>query len=175
MKKLTVIGLLTIFLFNTAGYYIVFKTAQYRIKKEIKKEIKLNLHADELTVIRIPLSGISSINWVEENKEFIYFDQMFDIVKSTSDNFFITYYCINDKQEKTLFQNLENQVLKQVENTKNSKNNSSKKNGDNLVKTYFFEDLSMVVFQNSFRHLYPGYNRSFSAVEIFVHTPPPRL
>ena len=84
MKKAISIVLLGIFLFNTTGYYVFFKIAQIEIKKEIKKEIKLSLQNDELTVITFLNSNINTIHWIENNKEFIYHNQMFDIVKSST-------------------------------------------------------------------------------------------
>ena len=98
MKKAISIFLLGIFLFNTAGYFVFFKIAQIEIKKEIKKEIKLNLQSEELTAITFLNSEIQSIPWIETNKEFIFRDQMFDVVKSESNETETTFYCINDKQ-----------------------------------------------------------------------------
>ena len=174
MKKIISVFLLSIFLFNTVGYYVVFKVAQFEIKKEIKKEIKLGLKADDLKIIKFAHSEINTINWVEKGKEFIHLDQMFDIVKSTSDDSFITFYCINDKQEKKLFENLETQILKVIENNKNSKENSSKESLNTFIKTYFFEELSLVLFQNSSEYRFNQNNELYSSANILIPTPPPR-
>ena len=72
MKKAAAIFLLGIFLFNTAGYFIAFKSVQYQIKKEIKAEIKKNINSDELTVIIISKKQINKIDWLEEGKEMNY-------------------------------------------------------------------------------------------------------
>lgn len=175
MKKAISILLLSIFLFNTAGYYVFFKIAQIEIKKEIKKEIKLSLESEELTIIKFLNSEINTLHWIEKNKEFIYHDQMFDIVKSSSDSNETTFYCINDKQEKKLFQNLEEQVLKQIETNKNSKSNSSKKNAENIVKTYFYEEIAILLFQKSTSYLFNDYNQSYTSVDVLISTPPPRF
>ncbi len=174
MKKAISIVLLGIFLFNTTGYYVFFKIAQIEIKKEIKKEIKLSLQNDELTVITFLNSDINTIHWIENNKEFIYHNQMFDIVKSSSNNNETTFYCINDKQEKKLFQNLEVQILKQIEHTKNSKSDSSKKNADNIVKTYFFEELISSLFHDSSSSNFKHFTKSYTSVDVLISTPPPR-
>ena len=175
MKKAISIVLLGFFLFNTAGYYVFFKIAQIEIKREIKKEMKLSLQLEELTIIKFRTSDINSIHWIEKNKEFIYHDQMFDIVKSSSNINETTFYCINDKQEKKLFQNLEEQVLKQIENNKNSKSDSSKKNADNIVKTYFFEEFISFLFQGSSPYTYNHYSKSYTSVDVLISTPPPRF
>lgn len=175
MKKSLSILLLGIFLFNSAGYYLVFKVAQIEIKKEIKREIKLGLQSEELSVIRFSNSEIKNIIWVKKNKEFIYLDQMFDIVKSISEDNYITYYCINDKQEKKLFKDLEQQVLKQIENNKNSKNNSTKKNFENITKTCFYEELSLLLFPQCCFNSFCDHNESFTSIDLLISTPPPRI
>ena len=174
MKKATDILLLGIFLFNTTGYFVFFKIAQIEIKKEIKREIKLHLQSEELTIIRFSNSDINAIHWIEKNKEFIYQDQMFDIVRSSSNSNETTFYCINDKQEKKIFQNLEEQVLKQIESNKNSKSDSSKKNADNIVKTYFFEDYKLTIFHETSSCLYKHIKKVYTSVDVLISTPPPR-
>jgi site-specific DNA-adenine methylase len=174
MKKATAILLLAIILFNSTGYFVYFKIAQIEIKKEIKKEIKLHLQSEELTVIRFSNSDINTIHWIEKNKEFIYKDQMFDIVRRSSDSNETTFYCINDKQEKKLFQNLEEQVLKQIENNKNSKSDSSKKNVDNIIKTYFFEENTLTVFQRASSCFYSIIEKTYTSVDVLISSPPPR-
>lgn len=175
MKKTASIFLLTIFLFNTVGYYVFFKVAQSKIKSEIKKELKLNLNANELTLIQFRSEEINKIHWMEKGKEFIYNNQMFDIVKSTNNNGIITYYCINDKQEKKLFQHLEEQVLKQIEQNKNSKNNSSKKGADQQTITYFFETISLTIFQRVTSIKFDLSGKQYASVEKSITTPPPRF
>lgn len=175
MKKIASIFLLGIFLFNTVGYYVFFKIAQRQIKSEIKKEIKLNLNPSELTTIKFSISEINNIHWLEKGKEFIYNNQMFDIVKRTSIGGTITLYCINDKQEKKLFKNLEEQVLKQIEQNKNSKNNSSKKGGDQQLKTYFFETISFCITPNVSEIKFTPYNEQYTSVITSITTPPPQI
>lgn len=175
MKKAAAIFLLSIFLFNTVGYYVFFKIAHHKIKSEIKKELKLNLHSTELTAIEFSSEEIGSIHWLEKGKEFMYNNQMFDIVKSNKNANSITFYCINDKQEKRLFQNLEEQILKQIEQNKNSKSNSSKKGADNIIKTYFFETLSFSVIPKISTAKFNPYNEQYSSVVTEITTPPPRI
>lgn len=175
MKKVVSIFLLSIFLFNTVGYYVFFKIAQHQIKSEIKKEIKLNLNPSELTAIHFSLSEIENIHWLKKGKEFIYNNQMFDIVKRTSDDGIVTFYCINDKQEKKLFENLEEQILKQIEQNKNSKSNSSKKGGDHQIKTSFFETVSFSIVPQVSIIKFTPYNEQYTSVVTSITTPPPQI
>ncbi len=175
MKKAAAIFLLTIFLFNTVGYYVFFKAAQYKIKSEIKKELKSKLNENELTAIQFSSEEIAEIHWIEKGKEFIYNNQMFDIVKKTNKNGITTYYCINDKQEKQLFQHLEEQVLKQIEQNKNSKNTSSKKGADLQTLTYFFETISLTIFKRVTSFKFNSSSKQYASVEKSITTPPPRF
>ena len=175
MKKAASIFLLGIFLFNTVGYYVFFKVAQHQIKSEIKKEIKLNLNQSELTTIKFSPTEIKNIHWLEKGKEFIYNNQMFDIVKRTSNGEIVTLYCINDKQEKKLFENLEEQMLKQIEQNKNSKNNSSKKGGDQQIKTYFFETISFSIIPKISIIKFKPYNEQYTSIVTAITTPPPQI
>ncbi len=170
MKKILPLFLLCIFLFNTVGYYVAFKVAQVEIKREIKKEIKLNLNEDELTIIRFTRKEIKSIKWLEINKEFFYSDQLFDIVRIAEDESSVTFYCINDKQERKLFSTLEDQVLKHIQNNKNSN-----KNKTNSVKTDFFEeqDITCSIPNPSLLNESPYDCRAYS-VSLSISTPPPR-
>ena len=170
MKKILPLFLLCIFLFNTVGYYVAFKVAQVEIKREMKKEIKLNLNEDELTIIRFTRKEIKSIKWLEINKEFFYSDQLFDIVRIAEDESSVTLYCINDKQERKLFSTLEDQVLKHIQNNKNSN-----KNKTNSVKTDFFEeqDITCSIPNPSLLNESP-YDCSAYSVSLSISTPPPR-
>lgn len=175
MKKAISIVLLSIFLFNTAGYYVFFKMAQIEIKKEIKKELKLSVNSQDLTIITFTNSETEAIHWVEKDKEFIHNNQMYDIVRRSSTDNETTLYCINDKQEKKLFEHLEEQVLKQIENNKNSKSDSSKKNADNIIKTYFFEELTLSTFQKTVPYNFISYSKTYASVDVMISTPPPRF
>ncbi len=175
MKKTISILLLSLFLFNSVGYYIFFKIAQVEIKKEIKREIKLGLNVEQYQAIRFSTTEINNINWIKKGKEFLYKDQMFDIVSAKVEEGHITYYCINDRQEKELFADLELQVLKQIESNKNSKSNSSKKSIENVIKIYFYEEPLNMEFHNTSTFINTDYARSYESADLFISTPPPRF
>ena len=109
MKKFFSILFLFIFIFNIAGYFIVFKLMQYEARKEMKAYIKQNLNDEEMEVIVIPNNKIgtagSGFRFVEEN-EFIYNDKLYDIVRKKTDGNKTIFYCINDKFEENLFSGL---------------------------------------------------------------------
>jgi len=166
-----------LFLYNTAGYLIVFKSFQYGIKKEIKTRIKNKLDDKDLVLIKCPSHPDKEqrklFHWNEEN-EFSYQGNMYDVVRQYSIHDTIYYYCIIDTKEKDLFGNLDVQV---------DQNMASNSMANNLVRlfklsidqTYLF-DFSIDYLLRSSKstvslYLIPGY----SPVQKDVETPPPEL
>lgn len=137
MKKVASILLLFIFLFNTIGYFIAFKAFQFHLKSEIKKEIKNGLSNEQLTIIHFDKNNLCDIEWMKKGKEFCHKGKLYDIVKIKETQSTITYYCINDSQEKTLFANLEEHINIHISNNKPLKNSLPQKLVENVIKVYF--------------------------------------
>ncbi len=112
--RLASISVLSILLINIAGYYPVYKIQQWQIRKEIKKKIKASVPEDELYRIKVTKNS-TELEWVREDKEFIYDGKMYDIVRCESSGDSITYFCINDTQEMMLFQKLDELVQKNMD------------------------------------------------------------
>ena len=105
-------------LFNTSGAYLLFSVYRAQVRKEIKKQIKQSVPADQLHYLTFDLQevedGSSGIRWIHD-AEFVYKGKMYDIVSKATENGKITYACINDHQEEKLFEHLsslENQQCK---------------------------------------------------------------
>jgi hypothetical protein len=112
MKKLLAILIIGLLLYNSMGYYIVFKTVQYTIKKEIKNQIKHGVPEKDLSLIKVAYNDDhkkADIEWLDKH-EFRYKGQMFDVVRYYNFNDTSYYYCINDKQEEQLFSSLDKMV-----------------------------------------------------------------
>jgi len=107
LKKVLPVILVILLLFNTGGFYIIFKSLQYRVKKEIKEQIKCSLPDTDLSLIKMNKKdarpGSSLLKWYEEGKEFVYRGRMYDVVKQEIKGDTIYYYCINDIKEEQLF------------------------------------------------------------------------
>lgn len=112
MKKILAIFIVVLLLFNSMGYYIVFKATQYAIKKEIKNIIKQGVPEKDLSLIKVAVDDVQKqavLEWLDK-KEFRYHGQMFDVVRYYTCNDTTYYYCINDKQEEKLFSKLDNLI-----------------------------------------------------------------
>lgn len=98
--------LLAVLVFDFAGVLVLFKVQQVSIRREIKRQIKRGLREDELHVITVTAENKHELTWEEEN-EFEYRGNMYDVVRQETLNGSTKYFCINDRQEETLFANLE--------------------------------------------------------------------
>ncbi|MBN8696880.1 MAG: hypothetical protein J0L87_10130 [Bacteroidetes bacterium] len=174
MKSAISFFLLTIFLFNIAGYVIVFKISQNLIRKEIKREIKMKLNESELQKIVFNKNELSTINWLKIDKEFIYDSELFDIVKTTETATTITYYCINDKQEKQLFADLDEHINQHIATNKTNKKNTFKQYDDSNKISY---ELKIKIDSNIGKPIERVwlYNYNSESIVLAKNSPPPRL
>ncbi len=88
----------------------------------------------ELTVFTFRIADLNNIEWEEEGKEFWLNGNLYDVVKKQETADSITFHCINDKQEKTLFANLEELITRQMNSDAQTNNTSLKK----FQSDYFF-------------------------------------
>jgi hypothetical protein len=106
MKKAIAILFLTLYAYNLAGYYVVFKTLQVQVRGEMRDRIKRSLDERELTLISVPRTEKDGLHWIDDH-EFRHRGSMYDIVRTFSRNDTIHYLCINDKYEEQLFEGLD--------------------------------------------------------------------
>jgi hypothetical protein len=121
LKKIAPILLIIVLLYNAIGYLIVFKGVQYSVKKEIKRKIKRSVPENELFLVKVTENDIDShrdgFKFVEEEKEFVYKNKMYDVVERKTINDTIYLKCINDIQEEELFASLDQQIKQTLENS----------------------------------------------------------
>jgi hypothetical protein len=106
VKKSVAILFLSLYVYNLAGYYVVFKSLQYQVRNEIKLRIKESVPHGELFLIAIKKGEEESLHWLDDH-EFRYRGSMYDIVRQYSRNDTVFYSCVNDTQEEFLFENLD--------------------------------------------------------------------
>jgi hypothetical protein len=126
MKRLAAIVVIILMLFNSMGYFVVFKTIQYSVKREIKRKIKNQLAASELCLIKVAgndKTRQAEMQWMEE-REFRFQGMMYDVVRTCTQNDTVYFYCINDRQEEQLFARLDHLVKHQTESGPVSRHNS---------------------------------------------------
>ena len=168
MRKVVPFLLLFIFLFNTMGYFIVFKCSRFYIKETVENAIEDGVDAQFLTSITVQKNEIHELEWTDEN-EFRYKNDFFDVFKKVEHVSAVTYYCLDDTKERNLVSALDEHILKNVIGDKPLKNNSEK--SPNLYESIklFIHDifvLSPVVHSYSpicYAYFHPHY--SFALVK----------
>lgn len=115
MKQILSVVFLSLFLFLTGGYYLVFKIQQQKIKKEIKTRIKAGVPKNELIRFVETPQNKHLFNW-KHSKEFSFENQMFDVVwKKVINKDSVVYECVSDKQETILFAHLHQMIQNQMD------------------------------------------------------------
>jgi len=170
MKKITAFIFCVLLLFSMSGQFIVFKSIQYSVKKEIKRKIKNTVPADELHYISLSKSDAEKkLNWLEEDKEFIFNGRMYDVVKVVADADTLHFYCINDEQEEKLFAGLEELVQKEMNATKTEKKVSVKK----AVTDYFHHEKEVHFCATTIQsfNMHSIFNKGFFVVSELLQPP----
>ncbi len=173
LKKIFPLTFLIIFLFNVAGYFIAFKVEQFQIKSEIESEIKSGINTEYLTTITINKTDLATIQWTEFGKEMRYYDELYDVVRFSETANTITYYCINDSKEDSLFAILDNHINTHIA-TNNSQKSSNKMN-NHVIKLYFLNKQQFAIeASESSTNLLP-FNLIFITTILEKNTLPPEF
>jgi hypothetical protein len=106
--------LLFLFLFNLVGYYLVFIVVQQEIRQEKINQIKSGVPDNELTIFHFSGSEMKRVKWFEKGKEFLYNNELYDVVRMEMSGQETIIHCISDARETRLFANLDDQVRKEM-------------------------------------------------------------
>lgn len=99
---------------------------QHQAKHEMKQRIENSVPREELTALSFTAAEYKNIDWFEEN-EFRLNGDMYDVVrKATDDKGNIVVYVINDKKEKELFIDLEEQTNQYDQNSATEEEDTQK-------------------------------------------------
>ncbi len=157
------------------GYFIAFKVTQHQIKSSIVSEIKSGIITNATTVIIINKNELSKLEWLEKDKEMRYNNERYDVVKSEENTTSITYYCINDKQEETLFAELDTHINTHIINTKPSKNNAPKSLEHDVAKIFFANNQQKNFILTENKVSFFSIKKYFNSAFINTNSLPPEL
>ncbi|HEX8516089.1 MAG TPA: hypothetical protein VF868_07805 [Bacteroidia bacterium] len=147
MKRVLTFFLLSIFLFNTMGYFVVFKIGRDHIKRALKQDIENGILHTSISTIVIPNTELNDLSWLEHD-EFEYNHERYDVLRIAEDENSTTFYCIHDKKETHLFSKLSKHVKDHVaQNKQPFKHSKSKNILDNSEKIL---ESSMISFASPF-------------------------
>lgn len=167
MKKALAAILLSIIFISQVGYYFIYTIHQYIIKEEVEREMLKHIPDSSLEVIIAEDLG-SKIEWEEKGKEFSWNDKLYDVARIEIKNGKTYLYCLNDKKEKEIL----NDLVKAV-----NKNHDSKKERNNVKPVL----IDMIVISSvepvkTFSDSSPYGSLSVSPVSSFkeIKSPPPK-
>lgn len=104
MKKIIASILLSIIIYNLAGYYVFYCVMKISLKEF---SVAVNTVGSDVKIEKIRLKLCdgriteSEFELVDAN-EFIYMGKMYDVIRKETGKDFVTYYCVNDKKEDNL-------------------------------------------------------------------------
>jgi predicted transcriptional regulator len=105
LKKALAASLLAILFTSQVGYYFIYTVHQYIIKEEMERRCLLVFLSLHLKYIVAEELG-DKILWQEANKEFSIDGVLYDVARIKKSDGKTFLYCINDKQEKQLLDDL---------------------------------------------------------------------
>ena len=153
----------------------VYKIQLYRIRREIKHQIKAGIPESELHVLNLTRDEYEHLEWERPDIEFRMGNDMFDIVRSRIIGRTIQLQCVNDEEEAVLFARLDELTRKKMEQESKAPNSPAHKVFKVLkllyVSTGFNKTLTYFV-GNHLRH-FTNLKYSYSSPYLEVLTPPP--
>lgn len=109
-----IICTVVVFLFNSVGYYIIWELNKSMIRQEM--QAWLRDHSDQLTILTFHTpEALGTLRWVHD-REFIYEDQLFDVLKVVKQDHKTIFFCKRDIKEEKLnegYRRLANSKLNQ--------------------------------------------------------------
>lgn len=103
---------------SQVGYYFVYTIQQHILKEEIKKEMLAHIPDSSLEVFVQEDLG-NKIEWEEDEKEFFLDGALYDVARIKKEDGKTYLYCINDRKEKMLLDNLAKAINKNHDNKRN--------------------------------------------------------
>lgn len=105
LKKNIAYLLIALFFLNTIGVYFICKAFQLKIKFEVQDQIQeQDMSLSKIYLITLKISDAKKLNWswFEQDSEFEYNGELYDVVKKVEHKNSISYYCIADSKESQI-------------------------------------------------------------------------
>jgi hypothetical protein len=171
LKKLLAASLLALIFTSQLGYYFIYTFQQHLIKERMEKELLSNIPESSLDLIMAEQYG-DKIVWEEKNKEFSIDGILYDVVNIKKVEGKTYLFCINDKKEKELLDNLVKAVRSSNDNKGNKQNgNSVKFQFSDLIADKHEAEPSPLVSAD-LQHI--SFNTDIVTSDKEVNSPPPK-
>jgi len=167
LKKALASSLLLVLFISQVGYYFIYTIQQFIIKEEMERELLQHIPDSSLEVI-IEEEVADNIEWEEDGREFSLDGTLYDVARIEKKEGKTFLYCINDKKEKQLLDNLAKAV---------GKNHNDKK-GRNNIKSLMFDLVYITTEEELKTFSYPSTYSYFNVTLVSsfeeINSPPPK-
>jgi hypothetical protein len=123
------------------GYHLIFSLYQQGLKTEMKAFLKENKQSKFGTRLEFALDGDqikdASFSWEDENEEFRYHQDLYDVLNIEKQDGKIILICIKDNDENQL----ESQ-LKEIHKINNTGNSKSLQNNFKFFSSFYFNEIN---------------------------------
>jgi hypothetical protein len=173
IRRITLIGLACIFLYNLLGYYPVFELRQYNVRSEIRSRIKQVVSDQQLEKLVFTPGAYSRLKWVEHKSEFTFAGELYDVVRTEIAEGKVVIFCINDNKEQALISAYDRHVLDHIKDNPAQQKNKQK-TPLKVIKDLYFNSLSSqgVYSSDILAAIFP--DKSPVPVPFDIPVPPPR-
>jgi hypothetical protein len=176
LKKIVLIILVSVFLFNIIGYVGLYELLKYRNVISIEKQINNGIPEKDLVVLVFPLSKFhferTKMKWTQTCKEFEYNKSRYDIVSQSIKNDSVYFYCIHDTKEEKILYNYSLAVQKNTGSDKNNRKNSQFFHKINI--DYYCHSFNNNAFCNYSVPIIYSYFQFYKSYSVELHSPPPK-
>lgn len=177
LKKLITLLMLCLLISHGIIQFTLFKFFQAKYKADAVKIIINGVPSDELDLIKIKISDIQNhtvnFSWKDES-EFMYQNQMYDLIKEEIVNDSVLFYCLRDDNESRLYSVLE-KLLGSIFDASND-NPNEYPDFNNYLSTYY---AGSYYYINNCYPVEKNFDNNFLCkileVIIQINTPPPNF
>lgn len=172
-KQILSIALLLTLMLPIAGTLGWMGLQKWQVKKEVKQRMLAGIDRQELVQIRLPLAEANTLLEWEDDAEFRFQGEMYDVVDAYREGDHMVYWCWPDREETLLYRQLEDLTARALRN--DPLRDKSRGQVISFMKTLFFEKLPAPHFfalepvQGSAR----GHCRTGTGIAPVPPTPPP--
>jgi hypothetical protein len=174
--------MLLLLLYNSVGYYFVFRIQHQKAEKEFQDYINSSIISDEdLTLFKISVVEYASKAGRDFDRVEGDFEQngkFFEIVKQRLENDTVYVYCINNEKEEALYAQLSDHINTHIVDGKPVKNNKSEKSYKNLLREYLPKAFEVCIDNKSFILISNSkfaYNKTLISAYLSISNPPPEI
>lgn len=170
LVTILMVGLL--FTFGKSIELIIFKYQQIEIHSEVEEMIEKKHFSEKIQTIVFSSEHFNKIKWTRTNKEFIYHNNRFDVVKIIHTNDFVIVKCVADNREDRLFEEFE-KISKEKTTSDSENKNSSEDFSEDILIAILHKNSSFDI--STLKELSYSGIPSYYLFSLEKDSPPPQL